>query len=323
MRTYLVRRLLQAVPILVGVTVVTFALIHLAPGDPYAALIDPQIDPADLAVARAALGLDQPPHVQYARWLRELARGNLGRSIRHKQPVSEMIGERIGATALLAFAAQLIIVAVGVPGGVVSATRRGSGADALATLTAFAAVSMPSFFLALLAMRVFSLGLGWFPSAGMVTPGAGFTGFDHLRDVAAHLAMPAVVLASTGVHSVAAMLHYTRSSVLEALRQEYVRTARSKGLPERVVIYRHALRNALIPVITLLGLGLPSLMSGAVITETVFAWPGVGRMNFTAIAERDYPVLMGVNLLFAGMIIAGNLVADIGYALADPRIRYA
>ncbi|BDG60729.1 ABC transporter permease [Caldinitratiruptor microaerophilus] len=319
MARYVIRRLLQAVPVLLGITVVVFLMIHLAPGDPMSAMVDPRIDPAQLEAARQRLGLGEPLAVQYVRWLGELLRGNLGYSYMYKRPVAEVVGERLPASLLLGLATEIVVFAFGIPAGVLAATRRGTRVDRLATLFAFGGLAVPSFFFGLVVIRVFALQLGWFPSGGMVTPGREPVGLEGLLDVAHHLVLPALVL---GLVSVAGLMRYVRSSLLEVLGQEYVRVARAKGLGERVVVYRHALRNALIPVVTIFGLELPALVGGAIITESIFSWPGMGRLSFEALLRRDYPVLMAVNLIFAVLTLLGALLTDIGYALVDPRIRY-
>lgn len=315
MRKYVFRRLLQTIPILFGVSMIIFIIIHSAPGDPYSYLLPPRADPTFKARMRAELGLDKPLPVQYLSWLKETASGNLGYSIRQARPVAEMIRARLGPTFLLTGTAFVIGFAVAIPLGVLSATRQYSKFDYIASTVAFIGISLPSFFTALLAIYLFSVILKWTPVSGMYTPGTDFSIWNRLH----HLVLPALTLAT---REVAVYTRFTRSSMLEVLRMDYVRTARSKGMAERVVVYKHALRNSLIPIITLIGFTLPGLFSGAIIFETLFTWPGMGLLSLEAVTYRDYPVLMTTNLFFALLVILGNLMADILYAVVDPRIRY-
>lgn len=315
MQQYLLRRVLITLPILLGITVLSYLIMSLTPGDPVQMLIDPGMSQADVEIKRRALGLDQPLYVRYARWLDELAHGNLGYSFSSGAPVARRIAERVAPTLMLTVTALGLSYLIAVPAGVLAATRRYTWVDYLATLFAFLGISLPTFFLGLAGIYVFSLRLRWLPTGGTMTLGGEGGGLDALL----HLILPATVLAVAGAGQVA---RYVRSSMLEVMGQEYVRTARAKGLAERVVLRRHALRNALIPVITLAGLQIPILLAGAVITEQVFEWPGMGRLIIEAINQRDYPVLMGITLISAGLVAVGNLLADVAYSLIDPRIRY-
>lgn len=312
MRTYVLRRLVQGVVVLAVVSVVIFAIIHSAPGGP-ALLNNPDVDPAMAQEMRQALGLDDPLVVQYGRWLRNALQGNLGKSYQHSLPTTRMLADRIPSTLLLSGVALLIAIALAVPLGTVSAVYRYSWLDYVSTIVAFAGVSVPIFWLAILMIIVFSVQLGWLPSAGMVTVGVPFSLGDLLR----HLVMPAVVLAT---FPLAQLTRYVRASMVDVLAQDYVRTARAKGLPERSTLGRHALRNALIPMVTVLGVLTPRLLGGAVITETIFAWPGLGRLAVDAAVTRDYPVIMGVTLLVSAMVIVCNLATDLLYGVIDPRL---
>jgi len=311
---YVLRRLLQTIPILLGVSVLVFVIIHSAPGDPYAYLFGPKVDPTLRARLMEEMGFNDPIPVQYIRWLTTTLSGNLGFSIRTQEPVVDMMGRFLPPTLLLAGTAFALALVIAIPIGVISATRQYSVVDYSVTTFAFMGISLPSFFAALLAVYFFAVKLKLFPMNGIVTPGVG--GF---WDVAYHLALPAVTL---GLRDTATFARFTRSSMLEVLRQDYVRTARAKGLAERVVVFKHALRNGMIPVITLLGFSLPSLLGGAVIIERVFTYPGMGLLTFNAVNQRDYSVLMASNMFFALLIILGNLLADVLYATVDPRIRY-
>lgn len=317
---YVLRRLVQMGPMLLGASLLIFLVVRMAPGDPLAAMVDPRMDPQKMEEMRARLCLDCPVLVQYWGWLKEVLRGDLGTSIRFQVPVAELIGARLGPTILLGMAAFGVTYLVGIPLGVLTAVRRHSWLELTVTVLSFAALSMPAFFFGLLLLKLFALGgLRILPSSGMITPGAPYRGAAAMLDVASHLVLPALAL---GLSGVAGLVRYVRASMVEVLRQDYVRTARAKGLAEKQVIYRHALRNGLIPVVTLVGLTLPDIVGGAILTESIFVWPGVGRLTYTALLERDYPVLMALNLLFAGMVMLGSLAADVGYALVDPRVRY-
>lgn len=313
---YVLRRLLISIPVLLGVTCVAYFIMTLAPGDAVDMLISPGLSAQDFALQRQALGLDEPVPVRYVKWLTQLAQGNLGFSFNNRQPVTTRIAERLGPTLALAFFALLWAYILGIPIGVLAAVRQYSIFDYTATIISYLGVSLPSFFFGLLLIFVFSLKLNLLPTGGMQTIGAPETLLDQL----AHVILPSLVL---GLYNAAVVMRYTRSSMLEAIHQDYVRTARGKGLREQTVIFGHALRNALMPVITLAGLQFPFLLGGAIITEQVFNWPGMGRLAVEAIFQRDYPVIMGLNLLTAVMVMLGNLVADVSYGLVDPRIRHA
>ncbi|HEY3108888.1 MAG TPA: ABC transporter permease [Chloroflexota bacterium] len=319
MQRYILRRLLISIPILLGVTVISFVFVHLAPGDPVEALIDPvmraDLGPEWVAQRKAELGLNRPLPVRYAIWLGELAQGNMGFSLVSRQPVGGQIQERLGPTLLLMGTSLLVAIALGVPLGVLSAVRQYSLLDYLATIAGFVAISTPSFFLGLGLIYLISVNLRLLPTSGMYTLGSE----RSLGDLLAHLVLPVTVL---GLGQAPQILRYTRSSVLEVLRQEYVTTARAKGLAERIVLVQHTLRNALIPLITVIGLSLPNLLGGAVITEQIFQWPGMGWLAVRAVNGRDYPLLMGIILVTAAMVLLSNLLADVLYAGADPRIRY-
>lgn len=318
MTAYILRRLAISIPVLLGITLLTFVAYNLAPGDPIDAMIDPTIsqDPADLEALREKLGLDQPMIVRYGIWLREAAQGNLGFSYRTGEAVSQRIADRLPNTLQLTGVALLIAIGLGIPLGVVSALRQYSRIDYFLTFFAFSGISIPSFFLALGAIYILALKLKLFPSHGMGDPDAEFYIVERLH----HLILPALVL---GLDRVAGFLRYTRSSMLEVLGQDYMTTAKAKGLGGRVRVWRHGFRNALISIITIIGLSLPALFGGSVIVETIFAWPGMGQMAITAVSQRDYPVLMGVALVTSIVVLISNLVADIAYAAADPRIRYS
>jgi peptide/nickel transport system permease protein len=311
---YVVARLGQAVVLLFIMSAVVFAVVHAAPGGP-AILNNPDIDPRLAQEMARNLGLEDPLPVQYGRWLGNLLQGKLGRSYQHQLPVEQLILERLPATLLLTGTGLSLSLLLAIPIGVLSATRPHSLLDRLATVGAFIGVSIPVFWLGIILIILFSVELNWLPSAGMLTAGAPFS----LGDLLAHLILPGLVVAS---FPLAQLVRYTRSALLEVIRQDYIRTARAKGLSEWQVLTRHALRNALIPVITVTGLLIPRLVGGAAITETVFAWPGMGRLAVDAAFTRDYPLVMGITLLMSAVVVATNLLTDLLYVYVDPRIRF-
>jgi len=322
MARYVVRRLLQMASLLFAISIVAFLLMHLAPGDPTAFFLDPikagVMSPEEVARLRARFGLDRPLAVQYARWLGDVLAGNWGYSILSKKPVIAEIAERLPNTILLGGAAFLLALVVAIPAGVISAARQYSVFDYAVTGLALAGISVPAFWLGLMLMQLFANELGWLPAVGMHDVRQDLHGLAAAGDVGRHLVLPAVVLA---VGFMASWTRYLRSSILEVFAEDYIRTARAKGLRERLVIVRHALKNSLIPMITVLGVSLPTLLGGAFVIETVFGWPGMGRLGVGAILNRDYPVIMGVTMVSAVMVVLGNFLADVAYVWADPRIR--
>jgi len=316
MTAYIGRRLLQMIPLIFGISLVLFGVIQAAPGGPEGALLETGrfIDPEVIEAYRERLGVDQPVHIQYVRWLGGALQGDLGISFSTTRPVSEMIMERLPATLELMGASFLLaaILAFGI--GTLSAVKQYSWFDHVGTGVSFVGIAMPVFWFALILQLVFGVWLQWLPVAGTETVGATSLG-DHLL----HLVMPATVLS---LRYVAGWSRYLRSSLLTSLRTDYVRTARAKGVSEVAVVGIHAARNALIPVVSVMALNLAGLFSGAVITETIFAWPGVGRMFVQAMFARDYPLLMGILMLGSVMVVFFNLLADLVYGLLDPRIRY-
>ena len=319
MLQFFANRVMQGAAILVLVSFVAFVITLAAPGNALQTFIDPNIPPSELRAAEARLGLDQPAYVQYARWLGQLLTGNLGYSFRTGRPVADLVGSRIGPTFLLMGTAFAIILGLALWLGVVTAARPRSVVDYGVTGLAFAGISVPSFFTAMALIYVFALRLGWLPTSGLENYAAAHSGWQQVIDRARHLVLPVTVLVLTGA---AEMVRHVRSAVLEALGQDYVRTARSKGVADRAILLKHALRNSLLPVITLLGVALPRLLAGSVVTEVVFAWPGMGRLLVESVFARDYPVAMAINLLGAVLVLLGSLVADMLYAVADPRVRY-
>lgn len=319
MLRYVVKRLLQMIPILLGVSLIIFFVFSLAPGD----IVDTMSATTHMTAQKAAqlrhvYHLDQPKIVQYLYWLKNAFKGDLGYSLEYRQPVSHVIGSYIWNSFYLAFASFIATILIALPLGVISATRQYSAFDSVCTVIALIGISLPAFFMGMLLVKWFAIDLNLFPVSGMTTSGAASSGIGKLFDVMYHMFLPFLVLT---FESVASLMRYVRTSMLEVIRQDYIRTARAKGLKEKVVIYKHALRNGLIPVITILGMWLPGLFGGAIITEQIFGWPGIGRITLQAVNDRDYTLLMGFNMLIALLTLLGNLIADIMYAAVDPRIR--
>jgi len=312
---YLLRRLLHLGPVLLGVSLVVFLVIHLTPGDPAEVMLGSLATKEDLASLRTALGLDQPLHVQYVLWISHVVRGDLGRSLWMKRPVLAEVLERFKATLVLTASALLLSTVGGIALGIASATRANSLLDRLSAIASLFGASMPVFWLGIVLMVIFSLWLGWLPASGMFAPYGG----GGLRDLLAHLALPALTLAAASVTIIARL---TRSTMLDVLGQDYVRTARAKGVTEWAVVVRHALKNALIPIVTVVGVQTGYLLGGAVLTETVFAWPGVGTLVVQGILARDVPLVQGCVLVIALTFVLVNLAVDVLYAYLDPRIRY-
>jgi peptide/nickel transport system permease protein len=314
--TYLLRRLLLSIPTLIGVTMLTFFLIHIAPGGPEYTLGGENATPAQLENIRHQLGLDQPFFVQYGLWFSHLLRGDLGYSYSRQAPVIALIAERLPQTLLLMAAALLLSLVIAIPLGVYQAYRHGTRFDRVTSIAVFLAWSMPTFWLGALFIALFAVNLAWFPVGGLQT-------IDTLKfdwpSRLVHLILPAITL---GLVSIAVWSRYIRGSMIDALREEYTRTAIAKGLPMRTVLFKHVLRNALIPFITLLGTTLPALFGGAVITEQVFAYPGMGQLFWKSAINRDFATILGMTVLTGVLVVLGNLLSDVLYGVVDPRVRY-
>ena len=317
MFAFVARRLIISVLVLFGISILLFAMLRWMPGDPTEALLDPLSFTGDREAAltdlRRRLGLDRSLIVQYFSWLREVLQGNLGYSYVDGRPVTEILGDRLGATARLMTASVIIGLLVGVPLGIVAAMRKNSMVDYVSSAGSLLMISVPSFFTALVGIYVFGIKLGWLPTSGQNTPGK--TG---LLDSLEHLILPASIL---GLSLAGPYMRYVRSSLLEVLSQDFLVTARSKGLTRRRVVVRHALANALIPLITVMAVQLPALFGGAVVIEQMFAWPGMGRMALDAVNARNYPIILGFVMFVAILVLLSNLAADVMYAIVDPRVR--
>jgi peptide/nickel transport system permease protein len=333
MLRYTIRRLLTLIPVLAGVSVIVFLFLHLIPGDPASAMLGEHATPEGLVQLRAAYVLDEAWPTQYAMYIGHVLHGDLGRSIRDNQPIIDQLGQRFPATAELTLAALLIAVAIGLPAGIISAFRRGSIFDHASVLVALGGVSMPIFWLGLMLAWAFGVQLKLLPFSARLDTGAHFTPITNflildsllrgdlplLGQSIRHLLLPALALSTVPMAIIARM---TRGAMIEVLNQDYVRTARAKGLRDRVVVGSHAFRNALLPVVTVVGLQVGTLLSGAILTETIFSWPGIGRWIFESIQFRDYPVVQSMTLIIAVIFVIANLLVDLSYAWLDPRVRY-
>lgn len=326
MLKYIIRRILQLIPVIVGISILVFMLVHLAPGDPIRLLLGEEATPEDYARLNRIYGFDRPLPVQYFSWASNAVRGDFGESIRQGVPVTGLIASRLPATMELAFFSVLFAVMFGVPLGVLAAIKRGSAIDLSSMVLALVGVSMPGFWLGLVLLSYIALNVGWLPMfgrGGSVFYGLGrlFTTFSaaDLFDGFRYILLPAL---SIGTAMMAIITRLTRSSLLEVLGKDYIRTARAKGLGQRVVVFKHGLRNALLPVVTIVGIQFGVMLGGAVITETVFAWPGVGRLIVNAISQRDFPIIQAGVLMLAVIFTMVNLTVDLSYALLNPRIRY-
>ncbi len=313
MGKYIIKRILIAIPVLIGITIIDYAIMCLA-GSPLEMLQGPRVSEAALEAKKIALGLDKPIYVQYFVWLEQLLHGNMGYSLKSFQPVSQMIMDHMGPTLLLMGVSLIVGLLIAIPAGIFSAVHQYSKGDYAVVTASFLGSSVPGFFLSLLLIYIFTVKLGILPSSGMITLGTE----GGALDVAKHMVMPVLVLAFSMAGT---NIRYIRSAVLEILQQDYLRTARAKGIGHFLVINKHALRNALIPIVTVIGMQIPLLFGGQVIIEQIFSWPGLGLMTMSAINTRDYPVIMGVCLLSAVVVLLANLITDILYALVDPTIQ--
>lgn len=316
MAKYLVKRLLAMLPILIGITILVYVVASMCPGTPLSMLLqNPEISATDIEAAEARYGLDQPVAVQYLRWLGNCLQGNLGYSYRTSEPVIKLIGERIGATLTLTIVGTIIALVIAIPLGVLAAYKPYSIWDYTASGFSFLGAASPTFFVGMIFIFIFSLKLGVLPTGGMYSNSSSKTLGDYLH----HLTMPALVLAFSQMGS---YIRQTRSSMMEVFEDEYIRTARSKGLKEGRVVFRHALRNALIPVVTQVGLSIPMLIGGTVVIEQVFSWPGLGTLMVFSIQARDYPTIMGISVIISLAVMIGSIFIEILYGFMDPRIRY-
>lgn len=319
---YLIKRIISSIPILLGITIVTFFVMHLTPGKPSDLMTDMNIKVTAQAKERLEklYGLDKPVYVQYADWLKRIIFFDFGQSFKDSRSAGDKIIERLPATILLNFLSLFFICLIAVPIGIYSAVKKDSPADKGLTILMFVSFSVPSFWLALMFMILFGVQLGWLPISGLYSfDFENMSFFMKVTDISKHLVLPVAVSVIT---SLAVLSRYVRSGMLEVLKQDYIKTAYAKGLTENQVIFRHALKNALLPMITIIGLSIPSLIGGSFIFETIFSYPGIGRLGYEAVMARDYPVVMGIATLTAVLTLLGNIIADVSYTYADPRIKY-
>lgn len=318
MFAYFLRRLLLILPIALGISVLVFLLINLQPGDPYAMMIDPNAPPAVKEALLQRLGYYDPIYVKYFKWLWHAIHGDLGYSINYRSPVVDVILSRLGNTIMLALSALFIALIIAIPFGMLSALRRNTWFDHITVALSFIFISIPAFFFGLLLIKIFAVELKWLPVSGKTTLGVSLYGIDYAIDVLRHLVLPALVL---GLMHCAIFLKYFRGSMVGIFDQDFIRTLYAKGLSRRAIIWRHALKNAAKPIITILSLEIPALFSSSLMTETVFSWPGIGRLNYEAVLNRDYNLLMGIIMMLALLTLLANLIADLLYAAVDPRVR--
>lgn len=315
---YFLRRVLLMIPIALGISLLVFLLINLQPGDPYTLMIDPNTTPEMKEQMLQRLGYYDPIYIKYFHWLWQVLQGNLGFSFNYRSPVTEVIGSRLGNTLLLAGAALFISLVIALPVGTYAALRKNTAFDYITVSLSFIFFSIPAFFLGLIFIKIFAVDLRWLPVSGKVSLGQSYQGMAYAIDVLKHLILPAMVL---GLMNSAVFIKYLRNSMSDILDQDFIRTLYAKGLSRRHIVWRHALKNAAKPIITILSLEIPVLFSGTLMTETVFSWPGIGRLNYEAVLNRDYNLLMGIIMMLALLTLVANLIADLLYALVDPRVR--
>ena len=318
MLQYTVKRVLKMIPTLLIISLLLFKVIDLAPGNFLDTKVNPNMTVEKLEQLKEVYGFDKPFGERYVNWLKKAVKGDFDESLKLRQPVSEIIKDYAWNSFVLAGTAFLLSILIAIPLGIVCAIKQYSFADKATTILTFVSISLPSFLLGLMLINAFSLKIKLFPIGGMTTAGSSLTGAAHYKDVLIHMVLPVVSLT---ILQAGSLIRYVRTAMLEVINQDYIRTARAKGLKEKVVIYKHALRNGLIPVITYIGMSLPGLFAGALITETIFVWPGIGRIGYEAILNRDYTLLMGFNMFMAVLTLMGNLLSDILYAVVDPRIK--
>ncbi|WP_315167601.1 ABC transporter permease [Metaclostridioides mangenotii] len=319
MLKYIIKRILIAIIVLFGISVIIFAMIHLQPGNPYSAMVDPSVPPEVLKEMLEKIGYYDPIYLKYFKWISRALQGDLGYSIYYGKPVLGIISGRMINTAILGAFALFISMIVGIVVGVFSAIKKNTVFDYVITVLSFIGVSIPAFFFGLILIKVFTFDFKIFPSSGMSTLGTNYTGIVAVLDTLKHMILPSIVLA---LLQCTAFIRYTRSAMIDVLDKEYITTARSKGLSKTKAIFKHGFINALIPIITVICLQIPFLFSGALLTETVFVWPGIGRLSYEAVLNRDYSLIMGILMILSIIILLSNLIADILYAVIDPRIRY-
>lgn len=316
---YIIKRLLTAVIVLFGISIIIFTLIHLQPGNPYSTMIDPTVPPEVVKEMLDKIGYYDPIHIKYFKWISRALKGDLGYSIYYGKPVLDIIASRMLNTFILATFSLILSIVFGIGIGILSAIKKNTLFDKVFTTISFIGVSIPAFFFGLILIKIFAFDLQLLPVSGMKTLGSDYRGIQAIIDTLKYLILPGIVL---GFLQSTAFMRYTRSSMIDVLDKDYIATARSKGLSLKKAIFRHGLKNAFIPIVTIICLQIPFLFSGALLTETVFVWPGIGRLSYEAVLNRDYSLIMGILMILSIIILLSNLIADILYAVIDPRIRY-
>lgn len=321
MSKYFLKRIFTMIPVFIGLSIIIFTLINIAPGDPYTNIVEGEISisASDKEDALKSIGYYDPMHVKYEKWIGKVIKGDLGTSIRYNEPVSDIIQRRIKNTFLLSMITLILTTIIAIPLGIISAVKPYSKTDKILTILAFIGISIPGFFVALLVVKIFAVNLKWFPISGMSSLGKNLTGFSKFCDVGKHMILP---ILSMTIIEIASLMRYTRSAMMDVFSENYIKTARAKGLGEKLVVYKHAFRNALIPIVTLLSMSLGYIFTGTILIETIFVWPGMGTLFYQSIANRDYPVVMGCALIFSASILIANLLSDFIYSIVDPRIRF-
>ena len=321
MSKYFIKRILTMIPVFIGLSIIIFTLINLAPGDPYSNIVEGQINfsEEDKEEALKAMGYYDPIYVKYTKWVGKVIKGDLGTSIRYNEPVSNIIGRRISNTFLLSIITLILTTLIAIPLGIISSVSRNSIKDKILTILAFIGISIPGFFIALLIVKIFAVDLKWFPISGMSTIDKDYVGLKKFFDITKHMVLP---ILSMTIIEVASLMRYTRSVMIDVFSENYIKAARAKGLSEKIVIYKHAFRNALIPIVTLLSMSHGYIFTGTILIETIFVWPGMGTLFYQSISNRDYPVVMGCAVIFSASILIANLLSDFVYCLVDPRIRF-
>lgn len=321
MSRYFLKRILTMVPVFIGLSIIIFALINSAPGDPYSNIVEGQItiSASDKEEALKAMGHYDPIYIKYSKWIGKILQGDMGTSIRYNEPVSDIIKRRILNTFLLSIVTLILTTLIAIPLGITSAVNTYSIKDKLLTIFAFVGISIPGFFIALVTIKIFAVDLRWFPISGISTMDDDLVGIYKFFDIVKHMILPVI---SMTVIEVASLMRYTRSSMIDVFSENYIRTARAKGLSEKIVVYKHAFRNALIPIVTLLSMSLGYIFAGTILIETIFVWPGMGTLFYQSISNRDYPLVMGCAMIFSASILLANLLSDFVYCIVDPRIRF-
>nr|WP_027631631.1 ABC transporter permease [Clostridium hydrogeniformans] len=319
MQRRIIKRFIISLIVLFGISIIVFIFVHSQPGNPYINMINPNVAPEQTEAMLKDLGYYDPMPVKYIKWVSRAIKGDFGYSIQYKESVISVINKRIGNTLILSIVATFISILIAIPLGVLSAIKRNSVYDYIITILSFIGISIPSFFFGMLLIKWLAFDLRILPISGMKTPGENYEGVQAFLDTMKHMIMPTIVLA---LMNTASLMRYTRSSMIDNISKDFIQTARAKGLVERKAMIKHGFKNSLIPIITILCMQIPTIFSGALITETIFVWPGIGRLNYEAVLNRDYPLIMGILMIMAVIILLSNILADILYSLVDPRVRY-